>query len=206
MRFVVEELYAEPRLCLGRFRHDKQTARVFVDAVDKTHFGVVGIEARVVFQVPCHGVDERAVEVAGSRVHHHAGGLVDDHQRIVFIDDVERNVLGLDGGVVARAVEHERDDVARAHLVVALHGALVHVDEARVGSLLDAVARGVLHFLLHVFVDAQRRLPRIDLEAEVFVQLLRVQLVNVALVHGFRFQTRPLCRGCRFRDRWGRCS
>ena len=141
--------------------------------------------------MPRHGIDECAVEIAGTRMHDHSGRLVDDHQRVVFIDDVERNVLGLDGGIVARTVEHQRDDVARTNLVIAFHRSIVDMDEARIGSLLDAVARRMLHLFLHIFVDAQRSLSRIDYEAEMLVKLLILsgfsvgerQFVQIFVVH-----------------------
>lgn len=41
------------------------------------------------------GVHQRAVLVAGGGVHHHAGGFVDDDQVIVFIQNIEVNVLWL---------------------------------------------------------------------------------------------------------------
>src|SRR6185312_3879852 len=38
-------------------------------------------------------IDQRAGSMAGSRMNHQAAGLVDDDDRIVFIDDVEWNLL-----------------------------------------------------------------------------------------------------------------
>ena len=40
-------------------------------------------------------VDQRAVRVAGGRMHHHALGLVDDDQIVILVDDIQRDVLGL---------------------------------------------------------------------------------------------------------------
>ena len=48
-------------------------------------------------------IDESALRVAGAGMHHEAGGLVDDDQRVVLVDDVERDRfarerLGVAGG------------------------------------------------------------------------------------------------------------
>ncbi len=49
--------------------------------------------------MPQQGVDQRAVRVAGGRVHDHALGLVDHQQVVVLVDDIQRDILrhGLDG-------------------------------------------------------------------------------------------------------------
>ena len=137
---VDEELLAEGSLCLRRLGDDEQAAGVFVDAVDEAYLGTVGVEGGNVAHVPCHGIDEGAVEIACSGMHHHAGGLVDDHEDVVLIDDVEGYVFGVDGAVVLGNVEHEGDDVARTHLVVALDGTAADLYIARLGSRLYAVA------------------------------------------------------------------
>ena len=137
---VDEELLAETGLrfrCLG---DDEQTAGVLVYAVDESYLGTVGVEGGYVAHVPCHGIDEGAAEVACSGMHHHASGLVDDHEDVVLIDNVEGYVFGVDGAVVLGNVEHEGDDVARAHLVVALDGTAADLYVARFGSRLNAVA------------------------------------------------------------------
>ena len=83
---------------------------------------------------------------------------------------------------MARTVEHERHHVAGAHLVVALHGAVVDVYEAGIGRLLYAVARGVLQLLTHELVYPYGLLPGVGLEAEVLVQLLVIVLYLLYVV------------------------
>ena len=41
-------------------------------------------------------IHQRAVRIAGGRVHHHALGLVHHQQRVVLINDIQRNILGDD--------------------------------------------------------------------------------------------------------------
>ena len=140
MGCLVEELLAEQCLgfrCLG---HHQQTAGVLVDTMNQSHLGVVRVKGRHVAHVPCHGIDERAVEVASSRMHHHARRLVDDHQLVVLIHDVKRNVLRHDARVVLRLVEHQGNHVLGTYLVVALYRRAIDVDGSSVGGLLYAVA------------------------------------------------------------------
>lgn len=92
---LVEELLAKRCLGIGRLGYDEQAAGVLVDAVHKTHLRVVGVERLEVAQMPCHSVDERPIEVAGTGMHHHAGRFVDHHHIVVLIDDVERYLFRL---------------------------------------------------------------------------------------------------------------
>ena len=122
--------------------------------------------------MPGDGVDQSAVEVAASGMHHHACRFVDDHQLVVLIDHVEWNLLWLDGGVEMGTVEHQRDDVARSHLVVALHRFLVYMHKTGIGCLLDAVSAGVLQFLAHEFIHSDGHLSTVHLKAVVLIELL----------------------------------
>ena len=55
-------------------------------------------DAAQVVDVVEQRVHQRAVGVAGGRVHDHAGGLVDDHDVGVLVDDVQGKRLRLRGG------------------------------------------------------------------------------------------------------------
>ena len=111
-------------------------------------------------------------------MHHHAGGLVDDHKVAVFINHFEGDILWLYRRVETRAVEQERHDVARLDAVVALDGQSVHVDKAGAGRLLYAVARGVAQMVYQKLVDAQQLLPGIRHHAEMLVQLAALLFFN----------------------------
>ena len=78
--------------CIG-LRHHQQAARVLVDAVDDA--GTLDpVDARqLAAAVVEQGIDQRAFQIAGSRVHDHSGGLVDHQEVVVLEHDVERDVL-----------------------------------------------------------------------------------------------------------------
>jgi len=171
VRGLVEKLLAQGRLGIGRLGHDEQSAGVLVDAVHQSHLGIIRVKGLQVSQVPRHGIDERAVEIAGTGMHHHARGLVHHHQRVVFIDDVEGYFLGQHRRLVLGAVEHERDHVCRPHLVVALHRFAVDKDAPRVGRRLYAVSARMLHLVGEILVYTQRCLPAIHLHAPMLVEL-----------------------------------
>jgi hypothetical protein len=64
-------------------RDDQQPARVLVKAVDDSRpAGIAAASQQVAEQV-----DERLAAMRGGRVDDQAGGLVDDRQRVVGVDD-----------------------------------------------------------------------------------------------------------------------
>ena len=134
MGIVYEELLSEGCLCLWCLCYDKESAGVFVDAMYESYLWAVGIEGGHVTHVPRYGIDEGAREVSGSRMYHHTGWLIDDHEGIVFIDDIEGYVFWIDGAVMLWYVEHEGDDIIRAHLIVALDWFAIDLDVSCIGS------------------------------------------------------------------------
>ena len=80
------------------FSHEDDTAGLLVQAMHDTGTKVAADVGKVV-EVVEEGVDEGAavagvVGRAGAGVDHHAGGLVDNSQIIVFIKDIEGDILG----------------------------------------------------------------------------------------------------------------
>ena len=142
-----EELVAQVSLGLGRLGDDEQAARILVDAVDESHVGIIGVKVWVVAQVPCQRIDQRAAVVAASRVYHQSGWLIDDHQLVIFVGDVEWDILGHNLPVALGAFEHEGHHLEWLHLVVALHRPSVHADASCLGRLLNAVAAGVAQMI-----------------------------------------------------------
>ena len=118
-------------------------------------------------------------------MHHHAGGLVDDHQRVVFVAHVKRQLLGHDGGVEVWPLQPQTDDVARAYLIITFNRSVVDKEIPALSRLLYAVAAGVLRVLGEVFVDAQWHLPTVHLYPQVLIQLLAFCVVGRAFA-GFQ--------------------
>ena len=104
-------------------------------------------------------------------MNHQPRGFIDHQHRIIFIYNVEGNILGYDFAFVARAVHHHRNHVVGFYPIVRLYGLAVGEDTTRLGSLLDAVAGCPLHVVDQKFVDAQKLLPLVGHEAEMFVHL-----------------------------------
>ena len=168
---VIEELGTQFSLGIGCLRHHQQTTGIFIDAMYESHTGIVGVVAGQVAQVPGNGIDQRTVEVTHARVYHQSGRFVDHHQLVVLVDHIQRNILRLYLRIVVRTVEHQRDDITRPNLVVALDGFAIDLNEPCIGGLLNTVARGVLHVFRHVFVNAYRLLTTIHLHAQMLIEL-----------------------------------
>src|SRR5579885_58542 len=75
------------------------------------------------FEVKRERVGERARMNPGGGVDDHAGGLVDDDDLRVFVNDVERDVFGREFGGGRRGDFLDLDALARAELVRGLRGA-----------------------------------------------------------------------------------
>ena len=169
LRRVVEELLAQVRLGRCRLRHQEQSARVLVDAVHESHRRVIGVKVLVVAQVPGDGVHQRSAEVAAARMDHHPRRLVDDHQVLVFVGHLQRDVLRHDLPVPFRMVQHQRHHVARLHPVVALDGLLIHPYAASLSSLLYAVAARVRHVVHEELIHSHHRLSLVRDDAPMLV-------------------------------------
>ena len=76
------------------FGHDDQPGGVFVEPMNDPWPALPPhtFDLRAVIQ---HDVDQRPVCVAGRRMHYHARRLVNHQQVFIFIDDDQRNLLGL---------------------------------------------------------------------------------------------------------------
>ena len=121
---VVSQLGREREVRKVVFRCDEQTGRVLVDAVHDAGPPLPADAGETVTAVGEQGVDERAVLVAGRRVHDHAARLVDDDEVVVLIHHVQRQILRHERR--GRGVR-QRDDkrVTGCGLIVFLHGCAV---------------------------------------------------------------------------------
>ena len=93
---LVEELTSQMHLRFGTLGDDEQAARVLVDAMDETDVGVGGIIEGIILQVVRECIDQRASIVAVPWMDDEPRRLVDDHQHLIFVDDIQRNGLGDD--------------------------------------------------------------------------------------------------------------
>ena len=91
----------------------------------------------------------------GSGVDHHAGGLVDDGEVLVFVEDVEGDVLG--DGVERRGLRgaFDLDRFAAVELLFGLGGIAVDADLAGFDEKLDAGAADVGQSLGEVEIEAE---------------------------------------------------
>ena len=142
---MVEKLLGQTGVRAFVLGHDQQPRRILVDTVHQTGAQIALPEHRQRAQMIGQGIDQRPVPVAVARVHDHAGGLVDDQQIVVFVGDVERDVLRHDLDLALGIGHHHGDAVQRLDLVARLGRTSAHEHAAAVDRRLDAVARAVLH-------------------------------------------------------------
>lgn len=73
---------------------DKNSGRVLVDSMDDSGASFSADAGQVASEMMQERVDQRAGRCPGGRVDDHSCGLVDDGNVSVFVDYLERNVLG----------------------------------------------------------------------------------------------------------------
>ena len=171
---LMEELVAEKRLGIWGLGHHKQPGRVLVYAVYESEPRVGNVIVWIVFEMPCEGVDKCAVVISVSRMHDKSCGLVDHEQVFVFIDYVERYVLGYDFVFIARTVHHDAYDIRWLDLVGRFYRRTVDEDASCVGSLLYPVAGCALHPFDEELVNPQQLLSFVGFEAEVLEKFASV--------------------------------
>ena len=64
--------------------------------MDESHVGVGGVIQWIILQVVGQGIDQRTGIVAVSWVDDEPSRLIDDHQDLVFVDDIQGDGLGDD--------------------------------------------------------------------------------------------------------------
>ena len=168
----VEELFPQRGLGIGGLCHDKQTTGILVDAMDEPHLGIIRIIALQIFQVPGNSVHQRTIEITAPRMYHHPRRFVDHHQIIVFIHHLKWDILGLDGCIIVRTVEHQGDDIARANLIITLYRTTIYMDEARISRFLDTVTAGMWLMFGQILVDTDRYLSFVHFHPEMLIELI----------------------------------
>ena len=108
--------------------------------------------------------------------------FVYDNKFGILIHDVQRNIFRLNRVIVLRTVEHQCYHVERTYTVVAFHRTVVHMHKTCVGSLLYTVTAGVLQFLEHELVDAQRLLSLVYYDTQMLIQLLPLLVLQIYVV------------------------
>jgi hypothetical protein len=101
---------------------------------------------------------------------HHTGRFVDDHDIVIFEDNVDRNILGINLGIARWVSQDNGYQVTGPNFVAGFYHGTVDQDIPGTGGILNSVAGGVPDFRHHVFIDPQRRLSFVGYEPEVLVQ------------------------------------
>ena len=103
-------------------------------------------------------------------MNHHTRRLVDEQDMVVFIHDVQWQLLW-DDFVSNRVSIRVKDDlVCRFYLVIGLDGLVVHQDHAIVNGPLDLVPGGIDHPVQQEFIYSQGFLAFVHFNRQSFVQ------------------------------------
>ena len=160
---ALREHFAEFAVGAVVFGDEDEAAGLLVEAMDDAG-AEVSAGGREFVEVEEEGVDEGAAValvdsiwggVACSGVDHHACGLVDDGEVLVFVEDVEGDVFR--GGVEGRGLgsAFDLDGFAAVEFLLRLGGVAVDADLTGFDEELDAGAGDVGQGLGEILVEAQ---------------------------------------------------
>ena len=166
-----KELIGKIQLCRRILCNHQKAAGVFVYAVNKNaHALVVSIRPLAYSKMECQCIHKSAVVVTVAGMHHHPGGLVDDHEVVVLVNYVKGDVFRENLKSAALIGHHELDYVLRAHYVICLGGDIVDQHVTGLYGLLDAAAGGVFLMRGNELVYAHRLLAAVCHQTEMLVQ------------------------------------
>ena len=96
-------------------------------------------------KVICKRINERTGKVSVPRVNHQSGRLVYHKKRIIFVNNIQRNILRLYLRFVASVGEGNRKYIQRLNLVVGLYNLPVGHYISGIYGKLNAIPGGALH-------------------------------------------------------------
>ena len=131
--------------------------------------------------MPSYGIYQCAVEVASSRMYHHACRFVYHHELIILVYDIERNILSTNGVIMSWAIEHQRYHVASTHLKVALNSLTINKDKACIGSILYSITARMRHTVGKVFVYTHRGLSWVYYYLTMFIELAVIRICAIII-------------------------
>ena len=102
------ELFGEAMMCQIGFRRDDQTACVHVEPMDDARALLASDAGEAAAAMMQQRIDERIVVMACARMNWQSGGFVDDDEVVIFVEDIEVDRAGFNGGRFAwRDGDHE---------------------------------------------------------------------------------------------------
>ncbi len=109
------KLIGQPMVRCIRFRHDKQTRRIFVDPVHDAGAFFTANSRQIAAEMVQKRIDQRPRRRSGGRVDDHARRFVDDDQVFIFVQNGQRNVFGQSVSLNS-VLDRDAENIAFFHL------------------------------------------------------------------------------------------
>ncbi len=149
-------MFREREVRLVILGDDEAAAGFLVEPVDDARSRHAADAAQRAFAMMQQRVDERVFLVAGGGMHDESGGFVDDEQRFVLEQNIERNFFRLRlGGLGFRPMDF--NFFAGVRMMRGLDGLAVDADVAFFDQALQRAARGGGKFFAEKFVEPHGR-------------------------------------------------
>ena len=104
--------------------------------------------------------------IAVTRMHHEPRWLVDEQQSVVFIHNIERNILGIHPILIRRMRQKDAHHIERLYAVVGFYGHIIHINVSVFCRFLDFAPRSVGNEMHQEFIDTQQFLPFGDINTQ----------------------------------------
>ena len=178
MGSLIEELLSQCRFCIRCLCNHQEPTCVLIYSMHQSYLRVIRVEGRHIFQMPSYSINQCTMKITCSRMHNKPRRLIDNHQNIVFIDNIQRNILCFYRIIMLRTVEHQGDNILWTHLIITLYWHIVHMNITSIGSLLNTVTTGMLHSFKEELIYANRLLTFIYNDTEMLIQLTFPSLIR----------------------------
>ena len=166
--FIVE-LHAQTGFGIRSFGYYQKAGSIFVNTVNQSYLRVVGVIRGDITQMPGNGINQCTVIVSTPRMNNQTGRFIDNHQVIVFVYNVQRDIFRDNVVLVARTIHHDSQHIKRFYLIAAFYRFPVCHHKACICSCLNAVAGCIDNAFEQIFVDTYRCLSFIYYNSEMFV-------------------------------------
>ena len=105
-------------------------------------------------------------------MYHQSGRLVHDQHIIIFIHNLYRYILRLNGEITRLVVQKYLNHIQRFDFMIAANGFAVDEDIARIGGVLNTVTGSTCHVFSQILVNSNGRLSLIYFTSKSFPEFV----------------------------------
>ena len=174
-----EELFGEIKLRLIVLCHDKKAGCILINSMHEySHPFILCIRALRYPQMMSQCIDKGTGKMSMSRMYHHSCFFIQYKEIIIFIYNVQRNILWKNLQATTLVWHHEFHDISWPHYIIGLDDLIIHPDIFSLDSQLYTMTRCVFHMCSKVLVHTHRDLTGRNIKAVMLKHFLLLILTS----------------------------